>query len=286
MPRERGSRLHRGDNKAAPSSLLRHIGGARSIVHTRIGRNAVRTVSVLAVIAAWQGLVRVGAVDTVLVSSPVDVVKSAADAVAAGQIWQDFVVSGMELAVGMGLAFVVGVGGGLITGLSRYVFYAVDPWLTILYALPMAAIAPLIIVILGIGLTAKAFIVFLFTIFPVILNTIEGVHKVRSQYVEVATCFRAGRRTLLTSVVLPGAMPFIFVGVRLAGGRALVGVIVGEFMAAQAGIGHQLRVAGFTAHTGLLMALLVVIGFAGVLYATLVKYLERLWLRWRPVSSG
>jgi ABC-type nitrate/sulfonate/bicarbonate transport system permease component len=205
---------------------------------------------------------------------------------AAGSVLQkgighDFAVSAIEVGLGLGFGAVAGVAIGLVSGLVRVVYFAVDPWLTILYALPIVAIAPLLIVELGIGLTAKIVIVTLFAIFPVVLNTIKGVQVSSRTYLDVARVYRASRRLTLTSVVLPGIAPYVLTGLRLAGGRALVGMVVAEFTAADSGIGHRLQVAGSTLDTGLVMLLIIVVGVAGVLYIRGISEAEARVSRWR-----
>jgi len=177
----------------------------------------------------------------------------------------DIRISAIEIVLGLGAAIIVGIPVGIICGWNKWVYFAVDPWLTILYALPIVALAPLLVNVVGIGLAAKVLLVFLFAVFPIAINTLTGVHATSNQFLSVAQVYGANRGMILRSVVLPGALPFILTGLRLAGGRALVGMVVAEFTAAEAGVGFRLQVAGATLQTGLLFALLALLGLVGVI---------------------
>jgi NitT/TauT family transport system permease protein len=197
-------------------------------------------------------------------------------------ILDDIRISATEVALGLGLAAVVGVTVGIVSGLNRWVYFAVDPWLTILYALPIVALAPLIVNIVGIGLAAKVLLIFLFAVFPIAVNTLTGVHATSTQYLNVATVYRANRWMVIRSVVVPGSLPFVLTGLRLAGGRALVGMVVAEFTASDSGIGFRIQQAAASLQTGVLMALLIILGIAGVLYSATIRWLDNRLSEWRP----
>jgi NitT/TauT family transport system permease protein len=181
------------------------------------------------------------------------------------------------------LATVIGVSLGLAAGWSRWAGYVIDPWLTILYSTPMVALAPLLILVFGIDLSAKAMIVFLFAVFPVAINTLAGVQTTANRYLRVARSFSASQPKILQSVVIPGSLPYVLTGLRVGGGHAIVGIVVAELLASDQGIGFLLSIAGATFQTGELLFLVTVLGLGGMAYAALIKRLEERMERWRPV---
>jgi NitT/TauT family transport system permease protein len=237
---------------------------------------------VIALLLLWELLARVGAIDSLLFSQPSDVIAALGRSFGENHVLTDIRVSAAEIGIGLGAAILVGIPVGIVCGWNRWVYFAVDPWLTILYALPIVALAPLMINVVGIGLGATALLVFLFAVFPIAINTLTGVHSTSNQFLSVARVYGANRRMILKSVVLPGAVPFILTGLRLAGGRALVGMVVAEFTASEAGVGFRLQVAGATLQTGLLFALLALLGIVGVLYSAAIKALDNRLSNWRP----
>jgi len=172
---------------------------------------------------------------------------------------------------------VVGIGAGR----SRVAYQLVNPWLTVLYAVPFVAIVPLLIIGLGYGVAAKVVVIMLFATFPVAINTLKGVQATSQHFTGVARSFSASRRRTLVAVIIPGAMPYIIAGARLAGGQALVGLVVAEFMAGSVGIGYRLNLAGQTFNTGLLIFILLLIGLTGVGYSIFMRRIERRVSAWQ-----
>jgi ABC-type nitrate/sulfonate/bicarbonate transport system permease component len=237
---------------------------------------------VLIILAVWELLARLGVIDSLLFSQPTEVIAAFGRSFSQNHVMADIWVSAAEIGIGLGAAIIIGIPLGIVCGWNRWVYFAADPWLTILYALPIVALAPLLINVVGIGLAAKALLVFLFAVFPIAINTLTGVQATSNHFLSVAQVYGADRKMILKSVVLPGALPFILTGLRLAGGRALVGMVVAEFTAAEAGIGFRLQVAGATLQTGLLFALLALLGIVGVLYSAVIKALDNRLSNWRP----
>jgi ABC-type nitrate/sulfonate/bicarbonate transport system permease component len=237
---------------------------------------------VLIILAVWELLARLGVIDSLLFSQPTEVIAAFGRSFSQNHVMADIRVSATEIVIGLGAAIIIGIPLGIVCGWNRWVYFAADPWLTILYALPIVALAPLLINVVGIGLAAKALLVFLFAVFPIAINTLTGVQATSNHFLSVAQVYGADRKMILKSVVLPGALPFILTGLRLAGGRALVGMVVAEFTAAEAGIGFRLQVAGATLQTGLLFALLALLGIVGVLYSAVIKALDNRLSNWRP----
>jgi len=143
------------------------------------------------------------------------------------------------------------------------------------------ALLPLVIIWLGFGILSKIGIVFIGAVFPLIINARDGV-KTPVTLIDAAKSFGASRWRIFTSAVLPSSVPFILTGLRLAVGRALVGVFVGELYAATAGIGFMITVAGATFQTDKVFVGILVFVLTGLLMTDALDRIERRFDEWRP----
>jgi NitT/TauT family transport system permease protein len=197
------------------------------------------------------------------------------------EVWADFAASGMELIYGFALAAIVGITAGIVIGWYPRVGYFFDPFLNLLYATPRVALGPLLIVWLGIGLSSKVALVFLVAVFPVLVNTSSGIRSLDQHLVRVARCFGANDLKIFRTIALPGSVPFILGGLRLAVGQSLIGVFVAELLGAQHGIGAMVQTAGEQFQTDRVFAGLLIFATAGMLLTTIVRWLERHFDAWR-----
>lgn len=157
-----------------------------------------------------------------------------------GQLLNDLLISGKPFLFGFISAAVVGIFIGTMMGWRRRVGYALDPLMTALYASPLVAVAPLMIIAFGVGVSGKAILIFLLCVFPFVFNTYSGVKAVDQLLVNVVRSMGGRPRDIYLKVIIPSVLPFIVAGTRYAIGRALVGILVGEFYAATAGIGFRI----------------------------------------------
>ncbi|MFQ0815730.1 hypothetical protein AVM02_09470 [Brucella anthropi] len=229
----------------------------------------------------WEAVVRFGLVNPLFTSSPSRIITTGYAMFADGTIFPHLAISGLELIVGYGLAIMVGVPLGILMGWYRRLNAAFDPILSALYATPRIALLPLIIIWFGIGLGSKFAIIFLSSVFPVLINTIAGVQTVDRDYIKVARSFGANDRQLFLTVAFPAAVPFLLTGLRLGLGHALIGIVVGEMYAAQAGVGYLISVAGATFQTDRVMFGIILIATAGVALTNILRLIERRFDRWR-----
>lgn len=234
------------------------------------------------VLSVWEAASVLGLVKKVVLSSPTLIVNAAITDISNGVIWPHIQASGTEYILGFVSALVVGVPVGLAIGMFRRLNYLLDPWLSAIYATPTVALVPLIIIILGIGLEAKVFVVFLEAIFVVVVSTMAGVHAADANFHDIAESFRASRWMRFRSVVLPASVPYILTGARLGTGRALVGVVVAEFLASNGGIGFYISLNGSLLQSARVYFGIVLLGILGVLLGEAVRTIERRFERWRP----
>jgi NitT/TauT family transport system permease protein len=149
-------------------------------------------------------------------------------------------------------------------------------------ATPRVALLPLIIIWLGIGILSKIGIIFLGAVFPLIINTRDGVKTTPVSLLNAARSFGASEWQLFRSVVVPSTVPFILTGLRLAIGRALIGVMVGELYAATAGIGFMITVAGATFQTDKVFVGVLIFALSGMIATDVIDRIERRFDKWRP----
>ena len=254
---------------------------------------------VIAFLLFWEGLARgwwadllrplIGAgadklkVRPIFLSSPSAV---AAEAwrlyVTTGEIWPHLAVSGMELVIGLGAAILVGIPLGLITGRYRLLSYAVEPFMSALNATPQVAFIPLIILWMGTGYVTRIFIIFLLTVIPIFISAHAAVRTVDVRLLKMASSFGASEGLLFRTIVLPGSVPFLLTGIRLAIGRAMIGIIVGELFGSALGLGLMINYAGSTFKTNTVFVGVVTIIVVGMALTELVQRIETRVEAWRP----
>jgi len=234
------------------------------------------------VIVIWELAADLGLYRRSLLSSPSFIWSAAVRDFGSGTIWPHLASSGTEYGFGFVTALALGIPLGLAIGMFRRVDHVVSLLLFGIYSTPKAAIAPLIILVAGIGLESKVILVFLLTFFSVIVSTMAGVHAVAERHRELARSFGASPWLEFRSVVLPTTVPFLLTGIRIASGRALVGVVVAEELAANQGIGYYIEFYGTFLDTSRVMLGVVILGLFGVTLGELVRRLEKRFEVWRP----
>jgi NitT/TauT family transport system permease protein len=207
-------------------------------------------------------------------------------ALALAKLWQEGAlqhhtwVSGQEFLIGFVLAVVLGIPTGLAIAASRRTAALLNPWVSGLYATPIIALAPLLILWFGIGIWSKVAVVVSLVIFPVIINTEAGVRNADRQLIEAVRSFGASQMQIFMKVSLPSALPFILAGLRLGVGRGLIGVVVGELFGARAGLGYLIIQATEVFNMPQLFAGVVVLAGAGILLTAAFQALERRLVPW------
>jgi len=160
--------------------------------------------------------------------------------------------------------------------------YALDPFVTFFYATPRIVLLPLFLIWFGIGINSKIAVIFLGAFFAILINTTAGVRSLDTQLIRVARSLGGGDLVIFQTIALPGSVPFILTGLRLGLGHALIGVVVGEYVAAEHGIGKVMMIAGQTFQSSILFAGLFIIAIAGLVLTLILQRLERHFDAWRP----
>jgi ABC-type nitrate/sulfonate/bicarbonate transport system permease component len=221
-------------------------------------------------------------INPMFMSAPSLIFKAGYEIFRSGEIYHDLYVSGVEFLGGYFLAAAVGIPFGIMTGWYKRMSYIFDPFVNALNATPRVALLPLVIIWLGIGILSKVGIIFLGAVFSILINTRDGVKTTPVNLLNAARSFGASEWMVFKTVVLPSTIPFILTGLRLAVGRALVGVLVGELYAATAGIGFMITVAGATFQTDKVFVGVGIFALSGMIGMELLTKVERRFDKWRP----
>lgn len=242
---------------------------------------AIRIISVVTVLGVWE--LFGPSMNRVFLRPPSQIVRAFFDLVATGELQTALGQSLSVFFVGLTIAIVAGILVGIVMGRSRIAFNALDPWVSALYSVPSVALLPLVAVAFNYsGDPPRIAAVVLFAIFPILINTQQGVRNVDPALMEVARAFSTSERRLWADVIVPSALPFILAGVRLSIGRALIGMIVAEFLIGLAGLGYLIIVYQNTFRIDRMFVPVIVVATLGVVLMGLVQLIERRaapWLR-------
>jgi ABC-type nitrate/sulfonate/bicarbonate transport system permease component len=202
-----------------------------------------------------------------------------------GRLPRALLASAQTFLTGLTTGIVVGVAVGLLLARIRLLRVGLEVYVTALYATPMVVIIPFLLTIVGYGYTSKSIVVFLFAVFPMIINVFEGARSVDPRLVEVAQSFRSSERAMWRHVILPYTLPFAMSGVRLAIARGLVGMIAAEFFLAVTGLGEVLMVSARRFQTGAVLGTILVISMIGLVLMRIGQRLESRYAVWRGVGA-
>lgn len=245
--------------------------------------NVVRALSLIVVFTAWELYGR--SVNPILFTYPTAVARAFVELTLNGELIKYGVQSLQVLAYGMFAGCVVGIPMGVLTARSRVFDKATDMYVNALYATPMVALVPLLILLFGFGVKAKVIVIFLFTLFPVLINTYQGVKNVDTKLLEVSRSFCSSERQLWFDVILPSALPYILAGVRLSWGRGLVGMVIADFYTSISGLGYMVVVYANTFQTAKLFVPIVALMMLGIAGMEFIKWLERTLAPWKEALS-
>jgi len=205
---------------------------------------------------------------------------------ASGSIWAPLGVSATAFAIGLALAIAAGLPLGILLGRSNTLNAMFDPFITAFNATPRLVFLPLLMLWLGIGLWSKVAIVFLGALFPLLINTHEGVRNADKVLINVVRSFGAKELEVARLVVIPNSLPFSVVGLRLAISLAILGVVVAEFFGAQDGLGVLMVRAASSFNVDVVFAGLTIFAALSLIMTGLVKLVEERMNRWRPQRAA
>lgn len=238
----------------------------------------IRLASLVALLALWQW---VGArTNPVLFTTPTAILAAAIDMIGSGELWSYLAPSLVVLGVGLVIAAVAGIGLGLLLARFWVLDTGLEMYITFLYATPAVALVPLIVLWTGFQLTAKLIILVLFAIFPLIINTYQGVKNVDPKLLEVGRAFRCSEGAMWRHIILPAVVPFIVTGLRLAVGRGLIGMVMADLYTAISGIGYLILRSAGTYRVDKMFVPVVTLGMLGIALTALLRMAEAAVAPW------
>lgn len=248
----------------------------------RNGRFIVGLASVIGFFVIWESLLTwFIPLNPFIMSKPSLIFDGLWQDVLNGNLANDLIVSAKPLAFGFVSAIIVGIFIGTMMGWRLRVGYTLDPFMTALYASPLVAVAPLIIIAFGVGVSGKAILVFILCVFPFVFNTYAGVKSVDQLLVNVVRSLGGSSRDIYLKVLIPSVLPYIVAGARYAIGRALVGILVGEFYAATAGVGYKIAWYSDMFELSRMFGYILVMMVIAVAFTEGIRWAERTAFPWR-----
>jgi sulfonate transport system permease protein len=236
----------------------------------------------VALLTLWQGLSKAGVIPPTVLPAPSDVIAAGWRMTLSGELPHNIAVSFRRAASGFLLGGSLAFALGLANGLSKLSERLTDTTVQMIRNIPNLALIPLVILWFGIEEDAKLFLTSLGVFFPIYINTFHGVRTVDPQLVEMGRSYGMGRFELFRRIILPGALPSIFVGVRYALGIMWLTLIVAETIAANSGIGYMAMNAREFMLVDVVVLAILIYAALGKLADSIVRLLERLFLPWHP----
>jgi taurine transport system permease protein len=237
--------------------------------------------AVIVFFAAWQAIFLIVPFNPLFISKPSLIAVGYVDLIESGDLFHDLAVSAVPFFLGLGAAVVIGVPLGIVMGWRVRVGYALDPLMTIFYASPLVALAPLLVIFFGVGVSGKTIIVFSLAVFPFIFNACAGVRAVDRLLINVVRSLGGGEWDLYRKVLFPSVLPYVVAGARIAVGRALIGVLVGEFFAASEGIGFAISRFGDIFAIDRMFGCILTVMVIAVVLTEGIRWAERTAFPWR-----
>ncbi len=227
----------------------------------------------VAVIVAWQLWVTLGDVPTYVMPSPLETLA----ALGKEYDWlHNTMITAGQIVTGYAIAVVFGVGVALLASWSRIVDQAVMPLMVSLNMIPKVALGPLFIVWFSYGFTPNVLIVFAICVLPILLTTARGLREVEPDLIDLARSLKASRWQIFTKIQLPGSLPYVFSGMKVATVLAVAGAVVGEFIASEEGLGYLMLQVQVTLDTAAMFMAVLLITLIGVALYGAVRLLEHL----------
>jgi len=239
----------------------------------------------IVLLALWQLGASAGFIASTILPNPLDIARAGYRLARSGELLANMEVSALRALAGLAVGGVIGLLFGFANGLSRVSDAFTDTTLQMARNVPHLALIPLVIIWFGIDEGAKLFLVALGVFFPIYLNTLHGIRSVDPHLIEMGRSYGMDRRRLFRRIILPGALPSIFVGLRYALGITWLTLIVAETVNAQSGLGYMAMQAREFQQTDVVVLAILIYALLGKLADGSVRVLERVFLAWNPAYA-
>jgi NitT/TauT family transport system permease protein len=273
-----------GVGLAAPESRLLARVAAQEAARARTRRTTVALGRALILLAGLGGWAYASGrlMDAEFVSSPRGVAEAFTTLVTSGRLFPHLGQTLGEVLAGYAIGVVLAVALTVVVAVAESAHRVLRPFLLAFYSIPKIALAPLIVMWFGLGTLPKVILAAAFVFFVVFMNMVTGVYTVNRPLTDALRVMGAGRRALLLKLVLPGTVPYLMTGLRLAVPEALIGAVVGEFIASSQGLGYLVTSAASQFNTAAVMAAILALLLIVVVMDFGLSVVERRLLRWRP----
>lgn len=240
-------------------------------------------IAALVFFVAWEIAGRL--TNPILFAPPTRVAESFVTLMANGELPEALAVSLQSLAVGFVLALVSGLVVGVLLGLNPTLARVVEPYIDAIYATPRVVMIPLVILWFGVGFWGRLFIIWIGGVVPIIFNTAHGVRNARKDLVEVANSFGVNKWQMVWHVILPGAVPYVMGGLRIAAGRLLLGVVIAEIFLDLTGVGGIIQTESAYFRTANMLVGVLVFAVLGILMMVVFDLLEKKFSAWKAEGA-
>lgn len=238
----------------------------------------VPILSVVVFLAVWQV---VGShVDPILLATPTNVAKAFWDLLRTGELGPAFGTAMGDLAAGYVLATVVGIGVGVVMGRSPIVERVLNPYVNFFQATPLIALVPLVVIWFGVAFEARVAVTFMLAVWSIIINTATGVKETPPSLIDVGRVYKLSRWQVISGISIPNAVPNIFAGLRIALGKALIGMVIAQMEISVTGLGGLITNYGNAFKTAYLLAAVCTASLVGVIAAAVLELIRRWVFPW------
>ena len=254
----------------------------------RIWQFALPPLTIVAVVVAWEALVRLRGIAPIYLPAPSSVFVYLSRMIADGSMPYHLGITLLRIFVGFGLAAVFGIALGVLMGMSRTIARVADVWIAALYPLPKISLIPLLIIWVGTGEAYKIVISAVRAFFPIVISTYSGIRQTDRGLIKAAKDLGANARQIQLKVVIPGAIPSIFAGLHLGMGIAIILVVAAEMIggSSQGGMGWLLISSGQVMETEKVFASLIVLAVVGAVVIKLQQWIDRKVAPWVSYHDG
>lgn len=268
--------------RQVPTRLERRSGQA-SWTNTVPGW-VITTISLIIATGLWEFFGR--DVNPLLGTYPSAIINAFFSMLQTGRLQDALIQSSQPFVAGYLVAAIVGIPVGLLLGRYRFLESSLGIYVTAGYATPLIALVPLLILWFGLGFMVKAVVVFLLSFFPICINTWFGVKAVPKTMIEVGTAFCASQTAIMRGIILPATIPYIMAGLRLGIGKAVIGIVIAEFLTAISGLGGIIITSANSFRTAEMFVPVILIMVLAVVLTALVGWLEKFVAPWQSEITG
>jgi NitT/TauT family transport system permease protein len=274
------------DGETVPAAAPTNSGDPARPRRRRIPEIAYSVLAFIGLLVLWQVVVQAFDVSNILVPAPTAVVASLIDGFQDGTLITQSLVTLKEILIGFGIA----VGSALVSAVLITQFRTVErvlfPLLILTQTIPKVALAPLLIVWFGIGISSKVLTVALIAFFPLLINAILGFRSAAYEQVEMLRSFGASRMQVMRHLQIPSALPHIFAGLEVAVILSVTGAVVAEFVGSSAGLGYLIQATNFTLDVARTFAVIVVLSAVGIALHAVIVQLGKWLVFWSATPTN